>query len=589
MKQFFKMMFASAFGVLLAAGILVAIAFSMLVGIAATWSGTPSYTPEERTVLKIRLDGTLVDSAEENPLAAFIGEEESTLSLRDLLAAIRVAREDSRVVGIYLESGVLSSGSASLGAIRDALTDFKASGKFVVAYGDLFTQGNYYLCSVADKIFLNPQGLLELSGIAAQTMFYKDLLAHLGIEMQIFRVGTYKSAVEPFMLDRMSDASREQIQSYVTVIWKNITEGIAASRSISEETVQAYANQGHSFSDPTVAIEKGLIDALKYRSEAEDYVRELAGQSGHALRTATVAQINTSRSSSLNPGDACIAVLYAEGEIMDTEANDFYDMEKCISTHVIEELARLREDDGVKAVVFRINSPGGSAYLSEQIWHQMVELRKKKPVVVSMGDVAASGGYYIACAANRIIAEPNTLTGSIGIFGVFPNAAGLFDKIGLSTEVVKTNAFSDLGNLSRPMTESEKTLIQGYVERGYRTFLTRCADGRNMSLEAVDKIAQGRVWTGEQALEIGLVDALGGIDTAIRTAAELAEIDSYEVMPVSGSKNFWEELWTSPLGEVRSTIAREVLGEEFMYYRALRQAKANMGLYARLPFNVRPL
>lgn len=274
---------------------------------------------------------------------------------------------------------------------------------------------------------------------------------------------------------------------------------------------------------------------------------------------------------------------------MDTEANDFYDMEKCISTHVIEELARLREDDGVKAVVFRINSPGGSAYLSEQIWHQVVELRKKKPVVVSMGDVAASGGYYIACAANRIIAEPNTLTGSIGIFGVFPNAAGLFDKIGLSTEVVKTNAFSDLGNLSRPMTESEKTLIQGYVERGYRTFLTRCADGRNMPLEAVDKIAQGRVWTGEQALEIGLVDALGGIDTAIRTAAELAEIDSYEVMPISGSKSFWEELWTSPLGEVRSTIAREVLGEEFMYYRALRQAKANMGLYARLPFNVRPL
>lgn len=582
------MMFASALGVMLAMGIIISILVFTAIGLVTTMGNTPSYTPSSQTVFKIKLDGTLQDNPQENPFSMLMGEKENTVSLKDLLETIRIAKQHDKITGIYIESGSLSSGTASLEALRRALEDFKESGKFVVAYADNYTQGNYFLCSVADKVFLNPQGMLEISGLASQTMFYKGLMSKLGVEMQIFKVGTYKGAVEPFMLDKLSEANREQIQSYITSIWGNITQGIAESRKIPENDINRFANEGLFFSDPAQSVERGFIDELKYKPEAEKYVKELAGQNGEKLVSATVAQMKTLNpsSSSKNPE---IAVLYAEGEIMPQAPASLYDMEQRITEKMADELIKLKNNDNVKAVVFRVNSPGGSAYISEQIWRQVVELKKVKPVVVSMGDVAASGGYYISCAANKIIAEPNTLTGSIGIFGMFPNITGLLGKLDLTTDIVKTNTFSDLGDMSRPMTESEKALIQGYIERGYQTFLSRCAEGRGMTTEAINAIGQGRVWTGEQAKEKGLVDDLGGIELAISTAAGLANLNHYRVTTVSGSKNLIDQLLENQLGEIKISIVKSVLGEDFEYFKALNRMKKNSGIQARMPYDMKPL
>lgn len=588
MRQFFKMMFASTLGVLVAMGIILMILITTAIGLIATVGSAPDYNPQSDTVFKIKLEGTLADNPANNPFASLMGDQESDLSLKELLETIQTAKRNDKIAGIYIESGLLSAGSASLEAIRRSLSDFKESGKFVVAYADNFTQGNYYLCSVADKLFLNPQGSLQLTGLASQTLFYKGLMEKVGVEMQIFKVGTYKGAVEPFLLDKLSEANREQIQSYVSTIWNHITEGIAQARGISAGDINHYANEGLFYADPAKAVECGFIDELKYRPEAEAYVKELAGQSGEKLRSANIDQLKTLKAAPAKNAPE-IAVLYAEGEIMEQTSGNFYDTEPCITGKMADELIKLKENDDVKAVVFRVNSPGGSAYISEQIWRQVVALRQVKPVVVSMGDVAASGGYYISCAANKIIAEPNTLTGSIGIFGMFPNASGLFKKLALTADIVKTNNFADLGDLTRPMTDSEKALIQGYVERGYQTFLSRCAEGRGMTTEAVNAIGQGRVWTGEQAKERGLVDELGGIERAISAAAELAGLDRYNVTTVKGSKNFLDEFLENQLGEIRLAIVKGALGDEFEYFRTLNAVKMNCGIQARMPYDMKPL
>lgn len=581
-------MFASALGVFIAAG-LISIAFVFtLIGIASSMSSTPDYSPKSNTVYKLTLDGSLSDNTEENPLAMLMGETDKVLSLKDILSTIQTAKENKSINGIYIEAKSLSAGSASLEAIRRALTDFKKSGKFVVAYSDNYSQGCYYLCSIADKVFLNPQGTLGLVGMASQTMFYKELLKKVGVDMMIFKVGTYKGAVEPFMLDKLSDANREQIQSYMSTIWDNVTSGIAESRRIPVEDINNFANQGYAFASAEKTVECRLIDELKYRPEAEEYVKELAGQSDKRLQTADITKIKSIKTVNRDKTDR-IAILYAEGEIKPEASSSPYNVEQAITEKVASELIKLKNDDNVKAVVFRVNSPGGSAFVSEQIWRQVVELKKVKPIVVSMGDVAASGGYYISCAANKIIAEPNTLTGSIGIFGIFPNVTGLFDKLSLTTDIVKTNTYADLGDMSRPMREDEKVLIQSFVERGYDTFLTRCADGRDMSKEAINEIGQGRVWTGEQAKERGLVDELGGINKAIETAASLANLSDYSLTYVSGTKDFWKEFIEKQLGEVKVSIVKSVLGNEYEYFKTLNNVKSTTGVQARLPYDVKPL
>jgi protease-4 len=587
MKQFFKMMFASALGAILAAGLLITLSIFLLIGISASMSQPTAFSPSSNSVLKIELNGALSDQKTDNPYAMLLGEEDTELSLTDILKAIKEAKNSDNIKGIYIEAGNFSAGSSSIDAIRRAITDFKESGKFVVAYGDQYTQGSYYLASVADKVYINPQGALLLTGMSSQTMFYKGLLNKLGVEMLIFKVGTYKGAVEPFMLDKLSDANREQISSYMNGIWDNITADIAKSRKIAVEDVNHYADQGFAIALPVKAVECGLVDELKYKPEAEEYVKELAGQTDKKLKTVGVDKVRNIKSKEGKSKNK-IAVLYAEGEITEAVTSP-YNMDKSITEKVAKELIKLKEDESIKAVVLRVNSPGGSAFTSEQIWKQVLELKKVKPIVVSMGDVAASGGYYISCAANKIVAEPNTLTGSIGIFGMFPNMTGLFNKVALTTDVVKTNTYADLGDVSRPMREDEKALIQSRIESGYDTFITRCADGRGMTKAAIDSIGQGRVWTGEQAIEKGLVDELGGIEKAIAVAAKLADLKDYKLVEVSGSKDFLKDLFEKQLDEVKLNVVKQLMGEDFEYFKTLNLIKSAPAIQTRLPYDVQPL
>lgn len=592
MKQFFKMMFASTLGFFVGLMLAGVIAIVFMIGMVAGLSSNSQavYTPKaENSVFKIAFEGDIRESAEENPFTNLLTGREPDLSLRDLLKSIRHAKEQESVKGIYLDMGVFSGGTASLDAVRRALMDFKESGKFIVAYADNYTQGGYYLASVADKIYLNPQGILGLTGLSSRTMFYKGLLQKIGVEMMVFKVGTYKGAVEPFIADKLSDANREQITSYQNSIWGNITKGIAKCRNITVEDVNRFADEGAFFASPEKAVEYKLIDELKYRSEVEKYLIEQSGQTGDKLKTVGLSNMKNVKKTEREYRNK-IAIVYAEGEIMQQIISSPYSGNfPCISEKINDDLRKLADNKDVKAVVLRINSPGGSAYTSEQIWKQVYELKKKKPVVVSMGSVAASGGYYIASGASKIIAEPNTLTGSIGIFGMFPNTAGLFNKLALTTDIVKTNRYADFGDPARPMTDDEKALIQGYIERGYDTFLTRCSEGRGVSKADIDSIGQGRVWTGEQALKIGLVDELGGIERAVELAGELAEIYNYNIMEVSTDHDFLKELLEKQIEVVKQSVVKDMLGDEYEHFRTLRKVKATYGIQARIPYDLKPL
>ncbi len=587
MKQFFKMMFASIFGTFVAIGLFFMVSFFILIGIAGSLGAPAAYYPGPDTVYKIKLEGSLMDNINENPFALLLNDSEQQLSLTALLESIEAAKTNDHIKGIYLEAGSLSTGSANLQALRCALLDFKESGKFIVSYADSYSQGCYYLCSVADKVFLNPAGMLGITGIASQTLFYKGLMDKVGVRMEIFKVGTYKGAVEPFMLDKLSDANREQIQSYASSIWNTLATGMAESRKLTTEDVNAFANEGLIYGSVETAVARGFVDELKYRAEVESYVKELAGQTGDKLVTASVENMKNIRKAENKQADQ-IAVLYAEGEIMEESAS-VYDTDMRITGKLAEELIRLKDNNDVKAVVLRVNSPGGSGYVSEQIWRQVVELKKIKPVVVSMGSVAASGGYYISCAADKIVAESNTLTGSIGVFATIPTAGETMKKVGVSADVVKTNTFADLGDMSRAFNDNEKALLQGYVERFYDLFLTRCADGRGMTKEEIDTIGQGRVWTGEQAKERGLVDELGGIDTAVQVAAELAGLTDYAIMPVSGSKDKWTEFLEKQLGYVKTSLVKEILGQDIEYVKYVQVLRSSSGIQARLPYDVKPM
>lgn len=592
MKQFFKMMFASTLGFFVGLMLAGMIAIVFMIGMVAGLSSNSQavYTPKaENSVFKIAFEGDIRESAEENPFTNLLTGREPDLSLRDLLKSIHHAKEQESVRGIYLDMGVFSGGTASLDAVRRALMDFKESGKFIVAYADNYTQGGYYLASVADKIYLNPQGILGLTGLSSRTMFYKGLLQKIGVEMMVFKVGTYKGAVEPFIADKLSDANREQITSYQNSIWGNITKGIAKCRNITVEDVNRFADEGAFFASPEKAVEYKLIDELKYRSEVEKYLIEQSGQTGDKLKTVGLSNMKNVKKTEREYRNK-IAIVYAEGEIMQQIISSPYSGNfPCISEKINDDLKKLADNKDVKAVVLRINSPGGSAYTSEQIWKQVYELKKKKPVVVSMGSVAASGGYYIASGASKIIAEPNTLTGSIGIFGMFPNTAGLFNKLALTTDIVKTNRYADFGDPARPMTDDEKALIQGYIERGYDTFLTRCAEGRGVSKADIDSIGQGRVWTGEQALKIGLVDELGGIERAVELAGELAEIYNYNIMEVSTDHDFLKELLEKQIEVVKQSVVKDMLGDEYEHFRTLQKVKATYGIQARIPYDLKPL
>jgi protease-4 len=589
MKQFFKMLLASAIGTFV--GILcLTIMFVAVIIVSFNSASKTAYIPSRNeNILKISMSGMIPDhTAEESPLTALLGDE-SALSLKDILKAIERAKTNEAIKGIYLDIRLFSTGTANIDAIRRALKGFKESGKFIVAYADNYSQGGYYLASVADRVYINPRGLLMLQGFSSETMFYKGLLQKAGIEMEVFKVGTYKGAVEPFTSDHLSDANREQITSYVGGIWGNVVKGIAASRNLTAADINHFADEGLFFADANAAVEYGLIDSLKYRSDVEKDLKAMSGQTSQELESLSVSEIIRVRTSAREYRNK-IAVIYAEGEIVESVGSSYLSTQKYITESLANRLRKLENNEQVKAVVLRINSPGGSAYVSEQIWRQVAALDKKKPVVVSMGNVAASGGYYIACPARKIVAEPNTLTGSIGIFGMFPNAGGLFGKLDLTSDVVKTNKYADLGDISRQMTDDERALIQAYIERGYDLFLSRCAEGRHVDKAAIDSIAQGRVWTGEQALEIGLVDELGGIERAIEIAVELADIYNYTLIDISTTKNSLKDVLQKQLGEAKSSLAKDLIGsEEYEYFTLLQQIKTAFGIKTRIPYDMKPL
>ena len=589
MKQFFKTVFASTLGVLVALGIVTMGSIFFIIGVAASADGSSEYKPDKNTVFKLSLDGVLVDQAVKNPFSELMGESSNQMAVSDVIKAIRRAKANDNIKGIYLEAGSLSTGFAGIEAIRRELEDFKDSGKFIVSYGDYYTQGAYYLCSVADSVFLNPQGSVSLVGLASQGLFFTGLAEKIGVEHYIFKVGTYKSAVEPFFLKKFSDANREQLTSFLGSVWGNLTTAIEKSRNISSDELDRYLNQGLAMGQASNAVDYKLADGLRYRYEVENCVKEMAGQDVKGkLKTAGVDKIVSIK---VKENKNKIAVLYAEGEIRDEDSSSpFSADEQVISEEMANKLRKLKDDDDVKAVVFRVNSPGGSAYISEQIWKEVVELKAKKPIVVSMGNYAASGGYYISCAANKIVAERTTLTGSIGVFGVVRNFTGTFDKVGVTTDIVKTNTFADLGDISRPMREDEKALIQRGVEQTYDLFLTRCADGRGMTKAEIDSIGQGRVWTGEQALERGLVDQLGGMDDAIKEAATLAELTDYSVIVADGPKDFFTKFMEKQMDEAKVSIAKSVMGEEqFKLFSTIRRAETESGIIARMPFDIKGL
>ncbi|MDR1259196.1 MAG: signal peptide peptidase SppA [Tannerellaceae bacterium] len=588
MKQFFKTMFASALGGLLAIGLVIIIAIFTIMGMAVSFGHSPEYVPKSNTVFKLSLSGNLQETATENPFSFLsFGEAVQSLSIKDIIKSIRIAKNNDNVKGIYLQAGALSAGTTGIEMIRRELTDFKASGKFIVAYGDSYAQGCYYLCSVADKMFLNPLGALDIHGLVSETTFYKGIYNKLGVEFEVFKVGTYKGAVERYMLDRLSDENREQITSYQQGIWRNITDGMAGSRNLTPKDINNFADQGYMLSSAEKTVELGFIDELKYKADAEEYVKELAGQTGDKLKTTGLSKMKNVKEP-LQAASDQIAVLYAEGEIMNEAAADIYGS-KLITEKMAEELAGLRRDENVKAVVLRVNSPGGSAYISEQIWKEVTELKKVKPVVVSMSDVAASGGYYISCAASKIIAEHNTITGSIGVFSVIPNAAGLYRKLDITTDVVKTNTYGDMFDLSRQPRDDEKRIMQAYTEHIYDLFLTRCADGRGKTKEEINEIAQGRVWTGEQALERGLVDALGGLDDAVAAAAGLAGLDEYRIRHISDDRDLLQGFFAKQLEDLKISLIKSFIGEEYKYLKALNNIKHNTDIQARLLYDAQPL
>ncbi|MBR6032153.1 MAG: signal peptide peptidase SppA [Bacteroidaceae bacterium] len=585
MKEFLKYTMATVVGIILASIIVTVISIISLAGMVAT-EGASSSIPKN-SVLRIKLQGEIVERAGEgSPMDILNQDEDATIGLDQALDALKKAAKSDKVKGIYLEAGSLAAYPADLQELRRALLDFKESGKWIVAYGDDYTRGAYYLCSVADEVFLNPSGMIDWNGMSSQPIFYTGLLKKVGVKMQVFKVGTYKSAVEPFINTEMSDANREQVQSYLGSIWNGMLRDVAKSRKLKVEALNAMADSTLLLSDADVFVEKKLADKLCYMSDVKEALRErLELDEDDDINFTTLADVASSDDLGKKVDDE-IAVYYAYGEINDARAKGFNQEHSITTKETLTDLQKLRKDDDVKAVVIRVNSPGGSAYASEQIWHEIQLLRAEKPVVISMGAMAASGGYYISCGANEIFAEPMTLTGSIGIFGMIPDASELLtEKLGLSFDVVKTNAMSDFGAMGRPFNANESAKLQSYINRGYELFTGRVAGGRGMAQDSVKAIAEGRVWTGEQAQKIGLVDKLGNLDDAVEAAAKLAEIEDYTVGRYPSPTPWYMTLLDKESGDYMEGQMRAALGEYYPAFSLLKRVGQMNPVQARMPFD----
>ena len=585
MKDFFKYVLATIVGLILTSVIMTVICIVSMAGMMA--SEGMSQPVQENSILRIKLQGTVTEKGgEDNPLSFLTDGEMQNIALDEALDGLKKAAKNKKVKGIYLEGGILSATPAELQELRQALVEFKKSGKWIVSYADQYSKGCYYVCSVADKVYLNPIGMLDWSGFSSEPIFYKGLLEKVGVKMQVFKVGTYKSAVEPYINDKMSDANREQVTSFLGSIWGNMLKDVAKSRKMDVETLNSLADSLILISDPESYLKAGMVDKLCYKSEVKKNLKKrLDLEDDDKLTFTTLSDV--AKAEDLNEKvDDEIAIYYAYGEIVDERAKGFNQEHNITAKEMTMDLQKLAEDKDVKAVVIRVNSPGGSAYASEQIWHEIEMLKAKKPVVVSMGGMAASGGYYISCGANKIFAEPTTLTGSIGIFGMFPDASELLTKkLGLTFDVVKTNALSDFGSTGRPFNETESRLLQAYINKGYELFTGRVAKGRGMAQDSVKAIAEGRVWTGEQALKIGLVDKMGNLDDAVKAAAKLAKVEKYTTGQYPDAKPWYVGLMDKNSSDYMDSQMRALLGEYYSAFSLIRNLKNQNPIQARIPFD----
>ena len=541
---------------------------------------------KNNSVLVINLSGPLNERTEENVITKFVGKTANETSLEDVLSGIEKAKADKNIKGIYLEAGVFVPNSyAALQEIRDALIDFKKSNKWIVAYGDSYTQGTYYLASVANDVYLNPQGMLDWHGLSTQRIYLKDMLAKFGVKVQVSKVGTYKSATEMFTGDKMSDADRQQTSAYLNGIWKYLLKGVGESRNIPIAKLNEYADSVITFANPTDYLKMKLIDKLLYTDQVRNEIKKRLGiASGDDINQVSLADLKTVKADK-NGNE--IAVYYAYGDIVDAPVSGTsLSQHNIVGKDVCKDLKELMDDDDVEAVVIRVNSGGGSAFASEQMWHQIMELKKVKPVVVSMGGYAASGGYYMSVPANWIVAEPTTITGSIGIFGMFPDFSGLAsEKLGIKFDEVKTNKNGTFLSPMRPLTPDEMRMLQVYIDRGYNTFKDRVAQGRKLTMQQVETIAQGHVYTGEDALKIKLVDELGGLDKAVQKAVQLAKIKDYYTKNYPAPVNWLDQIFGDYVQDnYLSEQLHSSLGMLYQPFSILRTLNQQSAIQARIPY-----
>ncbi|MFC2320289.1 MAG: signal peptide peptidase SppA [Prevotella nigrescens] len=584
MKDFFKNVFATFVGLFLFVLVTLLLGFVCIFGMVLSSESTTEI--KNNSVLVINLSGPLNERTEENVITKFVGKTANETSLEDVLSGIEKAKADKNIKGIYLEAGVFVPNSyAALQEIRDALIDFKKSNKWIVAYGDSYTQGTYYLASVANDVYLNPQGMLDWHGLSTQRIYLKDMLAKFGVKVQVSKVGTYKSATEMFTDDKMSDADRQQTSAYLNGIWKYLLKGVGESRNIPIAKLNEYADSVITFANPTDYLKMKLIDKLLYTDQVRNEIKKRLGiASDDDINQVSLADLKTVKADK-NGNE--IAVYYAYGDIVDAPVSGTsLSQHNIVGKDVCKDLKELMDDDDVKAVVIRVNSGGGSAFASEQMWHQIMELKKVKPVVVSMGGYAASGGYYMSVPANWIVAEPTTITGSIGIFGMFPDFSGLAsEKLGIKFDEVKTNKNGTFLSPMRPLTPDEMRMLQVYIDRGYNTFKDRVAQGRKLTMQQVETIAQGHVYTGEDALKIKLVDELGGLDKAVQKAVQLAKIKDYYTKNYPAPVNWLDQIFGDYVQDnYLSEQLHSSLGMLYQPFSILRTLNQQSAIQARIPY-----
>jgi len=583
MKQFFKFTFASMLGFLLA-GFLIFIIFVGIIASAVSMGNKETVDVPEKTILMLTLNEPISDRSSENPFAKINFSRPDVSSqpgLNDIISNLKKAAADSRIKGIYLELTDVPSGQATIEEIRNALIEFKKSGKFIVSYSEAFTQKSYYLASVSDKIYLNPAGDMEFKGMIGQVMFFKGLLDKIDVEAQVIRHGKFKSAIEPFTLDKMSEANKTQTLSFISGMWNHMLNGISVSRKISVEELTAIADE-FKIQSPQDAVSFKMVDKLLYKDEVIDELKSRVSVKDYKdLKLMKLGKYAKAPETGKKTSTDKIAVIYATGSIGSGEGDDASIGSETIS----KAIRKARLDDKVKAVVLRVNSPGGSALASDVIWREMLLTKKAKPVVVSMGNVAASGGYYIACAADKIFAYPNTITGSIGVFGIIPNLKEMFSKnLGITFDEVKTNPYADYIPVTRQMNDAERMIITRDIETVYSTFITHVSEGRKLTVAQVDSIGQGRVWSGTDAKRIGLIDEFGGLNDAITEAAKLAKLKDYRTVELPEQKDTFEQLMEAFTGDNTSIFMRKELGAAYPYFSYLSRMSHMEGIQALMPY-----